>query len=536
VAVSPKQGQLKYRTVFVSDVHLGFKGSSAEYLLDFLHSIETETLYLVGDIVDVWSLRKTFFWPQTHNDVVRKVLDMAQRGTRVVYIPGNHDEIFRDYDGLVFGDIEVRREAVHETADGRRMLVLHGDEFDGVIKLSPWLGHLGCAAYAFALFLNRLVNGLRRHLGFPYWSLAAYLKHKVKKAVSYISRFEHALACEARRRGVDGMICGHIHRAEIAVIDGILYCNDGDWVESCTTLTEDADGRLEIIRWVQQRPMARRVGGFSPQAVHIATEGPLGLAARRWCRRSALPFTTSYHTQFPEYVRARAPIPLALSYAHLRRFHGAAVRTMVATPSMQAQLEARGFRNVVRWSRGVDVALFQPHMPPAFALPRPVSLYMGRVAIEKNIEDFLRLDLPGTKVVIGDGPARSALEMRYPDVVFTGYRFGEELARHVASADVFVFPSRTDTFGLVLLEAMACGVPVAAYPVTGSVDVVATGVSGILDTDLRAATLAALELDRSACRAHALEFTWERATDQFLKNLAPRADVMSAAASLAASG
>ncbi len=275
------------------------------------------------------------------------------------------------------------------------------------------------------------------------------------------------------------------------------------------------------LAWMPYRSMARRLEELAPDAIHIATEGTLGAAARTWCLRNRRPFTTSYHTQFPEYVRARVPIPLALSYAHLRRFHGAAVRTMVATPTMQRQLEGRGFRNVVRWSRGVDVGLFRPRSKDYLAWPRPLSLYCGRVAVEKSIEDFLRLDLPGTKVVVGDGPARAQLEAEYPDVKFVGYRFGEELAQHVAAADVFVFPSRTDTFGLVLLEAMACGLPVAAYPVTGPIDVVINGTTGVLSEDLRAAVLAALKLDPSDCRQHALGYTWEAATRQFLGNLAP---------------
>ena len=251
--MSPTRPVLRFRSVFISDVHLGFKGCSADYLLDFLRSIETETLYLVGDIIDIWSLRKTFFWPQAHNDVVRKIFAMAREGTRVVYVPGNHDEIFRDFDGHVFGNVEIRREAVHVTADGKRLLVTHGDDFDGVLKLSPWLGHLGCSAYAFVLWLNRHVNRLRRRLGFPYWSIAAYLKHKVKNAVSYMHDFEQAIACEAHRRGVDGMICGHIHRAGIRDLGGVLYCNDGDWVESCTSLTEDEHGHLAILRWTERR-------------------------------------------------------------------------------------------------------------------------------------------------------------------------------------------------------------------------------------------------------------------------------------------
>jgi len=276
--------------------------------------------------------------------------------------------------------------------------------------------------------------------------------------------------------------------------------------------------RLAVLPY---RELARRLDRFLPEAMHIATEGPIGLAARRWCRRRNRPFTTSYHTQFPEYVRARAPIPLALTYAHLRRFHGAARRTLVATPSMLRQLEQRGFRNLSLWSRGVDTALFRPRPKGGqLELPRPLWLYFGRVAVEKGIEDFLELDVPGTKLVVGGGPAEAELRARYPRAVFTGFRYGEALAALVADADVFVFPSRTDTFGLVLLEAMACGVPVAAYPVTGPVDVVLNGVTGVLDPDLRTAALAALKLDPAACRKHALGYTWQAATQQFLGHLA----------------
>jgi glycosyltransferase involved in cell wall biosynthesis len=264
----------------------------------------------------------------------------------------------------------------------------------------------------------------------------------------------------------------------------------------------------------------RRLDALDPDAVHIATEGPLGLAARRWCLRRGRAFTTSYHTQFPEYVRARFPIPVALSYAFLRWFHGSATRTLVATPSMRNALAERGFRNLVLWSRGVDTELFRPRDESCLELPRPIWLYFGRVSVEKGIEDFLSLDLEGSKLVVGDGPATEGLRRKYPGAVFTGYRFGDELARHVAAADVFVFPSRTDTFGLVLLEAMACGVPVAAYPVTGPIDVVENGVTGVLGEDLQAAALAALDLDRRACREHALRYTWEAATRQFVASMA----------------
>ena len=276
------------------------------------------------------------------------------------------------------------------------------------------------------------------------------------------------------------------------------------------------------LAWFPCRRLDSLLREVAPDAIHIATEETLGAAARRWCLRRKMPFTTSYHTQFPEYVRARAPIPLALSYAYLRNFHSAAARTMVATPHMQRQLEARGFRNIVRWTRGVDVELFKPTDKSYLHYPRPLAMYVGRVAVEKNIEAFLAMDWPGTKVIVGDGPARKQLAAQYPQAEFVGYRFGEELASHVAAADVFVFPSRTDTFGLVMLEAMACGVPVAAYPVTGPIDVVESGVTGVLDEDLRAAALAALQMDPKHCRAYALEHTWQVATEQFFGNLAPR--------------
>jgi glycosyltransferase involved in cell wall biosynthesis len=276
------------------------------------------------------------------------------------------------------------------------------------------------------------------------------------------------------------------------------------------------------LAWFPYRRIDRLLRDFAADAIHIATEATLGAAARSWCMRHRLPFTTSYHTQFPEYVRARLPIPLGLSYSYLRNFHGAATRTMVATSTMQRQLEARGFQNIVRWTRGVDTQLFKPRDKQWLQAPRPIALYTGRVAVEKNIEAFLEFEWPGTKVIVGDGPARAMLEAKYPAAKFVGYRFGEELASHVASADVFVFPSRTDTFGLVLLEAMACGVPVAAYPVTGPIDVVQQGVTGILNENLRDAALQALQLNPEHCRAYALKNTWEMATEQFLNNLAPR--------------
>jgi UDP-2,3-diacylglucosamine pyrophosphatase LpxH len=242
-----------YRTIFISDVHLGTRGCKADFLLDFLKHNDSDELYLIGDIIDCWRLRRSWFWAQSHNDVVQKLLRKARKGTRVTFVPGNHDEPLRDYDGLAFGDVLIANEAVHTTADGRRLLVVHGDGFDGVMKYAPWLAKAGDHAYAWCLHLNHWYNRARVALGYPYWSLSAYLKTRVKDAVKFISDFEEAMAAEARRRGLDGVVCGHIHKAEIRDIDGILYCNDGDWVESCTALVEHRDGRLEIIEWAAAR-------------------------------------------------------------------------------------------------------------------------------------------------------------------------------------------------------------------------------------------------------------------------------------------
>jgi glycosyltransferase involved in cell wall biosynthesis len=265
--------------------------------------------------------------------------------------------------------------------------------------------------------------------------------------------------------------------------------------------------------------MLKSIDGFAPHALHIATEGPLGLAARRYCLRRNLRFTTSYHTQFPQYLRARFPIPIAASYWALHKFHGAAVRTMVSTDSLRQDLAARGFQNLASWRRGVDTHLFKPGPKTFLSLPRPIAAYVGRVAVEKNIEAFLRMPWAGSKIVIGDGPERARLQSQHPATTFTGFRFGEDLAAHLAAADVMVFPSRTDTFGLVNLEAMACGVPVAAYPVTGPIDVIEEGVTGALDEDLGRAALRALALDPARCREHALRFGWDASAREFESNL-----------------
>lgn len=245
-----RTAQLLVRTVWISDVHLGTPGCQAQRLLDFLRHVECDTLFLVGDIVDGWQLRRQWYWPQSHNDVVQKVLRKARKGTKVIFVPGNHDEFARRYANDNFGGVEVALDWIHQTADGRKLWVVHGDLFDGVIQCARWLAYVGDWAYAMTLRLNRHVNSLRARIGLPYWSLSSYLKLKVKRAVNYVNDFESALAREARRLGVDGVVCGHIHHAELRVIDGVLYANDGDWVESLTALVEHTDGRLEIVDWL----------------------------------------------------------------------------------------------------------------------------------------------------------------------------------------------------------------------------------------------------------------------------------------------
>lgn len=273
------------------------------------------------------------------------------------------------------------------------------------------------------------------------------------------------------------------------------------------------------IALLPRRELARSIAAFRPQALHIATEGPLGLSARRYCISHGLRFTSSYHTQFPQYLRSRLPLPLAASYALLRWFHGAAQSCMISTRGVQVELAARGFSNLVRWRRGVDTQLFRPQRKDFLNLARPIAAYVGRVAVEKNVAAFLRMPWSGTKIVIGDGPERQRLQAQYPEAVYAGFRFGEDLAAHLAAADVLVFPSVTDTFGLVNLEAMACGVPVAAFPVTGPIDVVQDGVTGALDTDLARAAERALRIDPRACRERALQSSWDACTREFESNL-----------------
>ncbi|MDX1491480.1 MAG: UDP-2,3-diacylglucosamine diphosphatase [Pseudohongiellaceae bacterium] len=241
----------RYRSIFISDVHLGFKSCQAEFLLDFLSRTESEYLYLVGDIFDGWEMQKKTFWPNSHQKVVNKILKKAAKGTRVIYTPGNHDESARHYCGHTFDNIEVKDTAIHETADGRKLLVLHGDQFDTVVQCSPFISRIGSSMYGHLLLINRTINWMRRCVGLPYWSIAAHLKGKVKNVISYIGRFEEAVVNSAHTQNVQGVVCGHIHHAEMAMFGDILYCNTGDWVESCTAMVESNDGKLEILRWTE---------------------------------------------------------------------------------------------------------------------------------------------------------------------------------------------------------------------------------------------------------------------------------------------
>ncbi|MER2605221.1 MAG: UDP-2,3-diacylglucosamine diphosphatase [Siculibacillus sp.] len=256
--------QRHFHAMFLSDIHLGTRGCRADLLVDFLKYHDAEVIYLVGDIVDGWRLKRSWHWPQAHNDVVQKILRKGRKGARVVYVPGNHDEFLRDYVGSQFGQIEVVDHIVHEGIDGRRLLVLHGDQFDVVVRHARWLAHLGDWAYTLALGINTALDAVRRRMGFPYWSLSAWAKLKVKNAVSFIGDYEETLAAEARRIGVDGVVCGHIHHAAIRDIDGIAYLNTGDWVESCTALVETHEGRFELVVW--------QVPGSDVESVEVESE------------------------------------------------------------------------------------------------------------------------------------------------------------------------------------------------------------------------------------------------------------------------
>ncbi|MES2536433.1 MAG: UDP-2,3-diacylglucosamine diphosphatase [Pseudomonadota bacterium] len=267
---APKRDPIRFRTIWISDVHLGTTGCQAERLLEFLRATESKTLYLVGDIVDGWQLKRRWYWDQTHNDVVQAVLKKAKKGTKVIFVPGNHDESIRQFINLDFGGIRIRDEMVHVTRQGKRMLVLHGDRFDGVIACAKWLAYVGDNLYTVILKFNQILNAWRARAGLPYWSLSQYIKLKVKNAVNYISSFENALAAEARKHGLDGVICGHIHKPEIRDIDGITYCNDGDWVESLSALVEEKSGELRLVTWqeiMQQRETMAFQEGLEPTGI-----------------------------------------------------------------------------------------------------------------------------------------------------------------------------------------------------------------------------------------------------------------------------
>ncbi|PJA14877.1 MAG: alpha-mannosyltransferase [Elusimicrobia bacterium CG_4_10_14_0_2_um_filter_63_34] len=437
----------RYRTIWLSDIHLGTRGCKADYLLDFLKNNESDRLYLVGDIIDGWALKKSWYWPQAHNDVIQKVLRKARKGTKVVYVPGNHDEGMRDFLGLRFGGVRVVREAVHKTADGRRLLVIHGDQFDGVV------------AHA------RI--------------------HDTRTAPERAS----GRGRRARPLRVASLPCPGYPEIRLAV--------------------------------APRRRLERILDAASPDAVHLATEGPLGLAARRICLDRGVAFTTAFHTRFPDYVKRRTGLPVEVGFRFMRWFHRPASRVLAATPSLIAELEGRGFENLKLWSRGVDAVLFRPRPKGYLDLPHPILLNVGRVAVEKNLEAFLGLEFSGTKVVVGDGPSLPGLKRRYPGVRFLGAKRGEELARCYADADAFVFPSRTD-FGLVLLEALASGVPVAAFPVAGPRDAVTDPAVGCLDEDLGRAVRTALSLDPERCREYALSYSWASVAERFAALLEPR--------------
>ncbi|MDQ0473009.1 glycosyltransferase family 4 protein [Labrys wisconsinensis] len=324
------------------------------------------------------------------------------------------------------------------------------------------------------------------------------------------------IATDAWRPQVNGVVRSLEQTASAAAALGVTF----DILSPAGYATVPLPSYPEIqLALATPSSIERRIREAAPDFIHIATEGPIGFLTRRACLKRGRPFTTSYHTKFPEYIAARAPIPQDFIYRCLRRFHNAGSGTMVSTPAMERELAARGFRRLLRWSRGVDHELFRPRAETMFDLPRPIFLSVGRVAVEKNIEAFLALDLPGSKVVVGAGPALAAMRARFPQVHFAGMLHGEALARAYASADVFVFPSLTDTFGIVLLEALASGLPVAAFPVTGPLDVIGGTSAGVLDEDLRRAALACLDIPREAARAEALKYSWEASARQFIANV-----------------
>jgi glycosyltransferase involved in cell wall biosynthesis len=327
-----------------------------------------------------------------------------------------------------------------------------------------------------------------------------------------------ALVSDAWRPQVNG-----VARTLAALHDGLTAAGHDVFAltpELFRTVPCPTDREVRLAIAAQPR-LTRLLEGLMPDAIHIATEGPLGTAARRYCINHSLHFTTAYHTKYPEYLKARFGVPMAWTYAMLRRFHCRSSAIMVATETIRRELAENGFERLALWTRGVDITLFQPGRPPAVDLPRPVFLCVSRIAAEKNLPVFLDLDLPGSKLVVGDGHLLPEMKRRYPNVHFAGRQQGEALVRHYASADVFVLPSRTETFGLVMLEALACGVPVAALPVPGPLDVIGNSAAGALEWDLRAAAMAALEIPRELCRSHAERFSWRTSIEQFLSHVVP---------------
>jgi 1,2-diacylglycerol 3-alpha-glucosyltransferase/glucuronosyltransferase len=331
------------------------------------------------------------------------------------------------------------------------------------------------------------------------------------------------VATDAWRPQINGVVrtLEHLAREAPALGAEIAFLTPSDF------RTMPMPGYREIrlgLAW--PNTVRRAIFAARPDAVHIATEGPVGWMARHVCRTEGYPFTSSYHTRFPEYLAARLPVPLTWSYAALRRFHNSSAGTMVGSATLESDLKGRGFEHLMRWSRGVNAGLFCPRGERPFAFPKPTFLFVGRLAVEKNIESFLKLDLPGSNVVVGDGPLRASLEAQFPEAHFLGVKTGDALAAVYASADVLVFPSLTDTFGIVILEALACGLPIAAFPVMGPLDVIGTSGCGCLDTDLRCAALRALDIARDRCRAHALTFTWRNSVRQFLDNVTQARSVL----------
>ena len=555
---------------------------------------------------------------------MQKVLRKARKGTQVFYVPGNHDEAARHYVGVDFGGVAIREEATHVTSRGRRLLVTHGDLFDAVVTGAKWLALLGDRLYTLTLKLNQHFNALRARIGLPYWSLSQFLKFKVKNAVSYITAFEEALAREARTRGFDGVVCGHIHHAEIRNIGGVLYCNSGDWVESLTALVETHDGTLSIVRWheaataaamlsqtaaatgapaavghcaawtsdgahcltlatePQQRSDPRVCCASSSSAMpgHRRSASSSRCATRSarssdWATLSARSRPTLYDDSCPTYpeirlslfpgrrvsstrlrprpcisprkgrwdsprggiaaqtlslhhgishavsrVRLRAlAFAVDFTYRWMRWFHAPAKALMVATRTSGGGLPNADSR-ISPCGRAAWTPSSSIPWRAIVAAHRPIFLRRARGRREEHRSISHARPCPGPS---GGGrwSGSPRIERRFTNARFLGTKTGEDLAWHFRQADVFVFPSRTDTFGLVMLEAMACGTPVAAFPVTGPIDVVEPGVSGVLDADLRVAALAALALPRDAVRAHALSSSWGRATAQFLENLHP---------------